>query len=340
VNFKSLVFLSCQPKVYLTFFTMRKIFSLLFKAAFVLLSHCAQAQNVGIGTTTPHNSARLDVSSSNGGFLPPRITGQQRNAIVNPAAGLIIFCTDCGEGEMQYYNGSSWRSMNMGAGLNPTQVTGITAHTCGGAPNVHNATIPYGTMTDQQGNIYRTVQIGMQTWMVENLRTTVYRNNAPINPVADNTMWANNTTGAYCSFNNSTNNDCPYGKLYNWYAVNNTNQLCPTGWHVPTDAEWTVLTTFLGSESVAGGKMKSTGTLYWNTPNTGATNSFGLSGLPGGLRYFDGSFYDVGNSGYWWSSTESTTYDAWFRFLCFYYGDVLRDSNGKSYGFSVRCLRD
>ncbi|MBU6159340.1 MAG: hypothetical protein KGP35_09990, partial [Bacteroidetes bacterium] len=237
-------------------------------------------------------------------------------------------------------------------------VTGITAHSCG-ATNVHNPTIQYGTMTDQQGNIYRTVQIGTQTWMAENLRTTVYRNLTPIENGLDNTVWASDVTGAYCNFYNNPSTDCPYGKLYNWYAVKNTNQLCPTGWHVPTDAEWNVLIanldpsynpTGLGlgsNSSTAGGKMKSTGTQYWLSPNTGATNSSGFSGLPGGYRSGLGPFTDRNvvidytqfADGIWWSSTERVS--GLYRYLRYNSGDVTRDdSGGKNDGLSVRCLRD
>lgn len=131
------------------------------------------------------------------------------------------------------------------------------------------------------------------------------------------------------------------GKLYNWYAVTDPRGLAPEGWHVPSDAEWTTLTTFLGGEYVAGGKMKEAGTAHWLAPNGGATNSSGFTGLPGGYRNSYGTFYTIGNYGYWWSSTEPTTYDAWYRYLAYDGGDVGRGfGNVKPYGFSVRCLRD
>ena len=211
---------------------------------------------------------------------------------------------------------------------------------------MHNATVAYGSMTDQEGNVYRTVEIGTQTWMAENLKTTKYRNGTSISNITDNTQWANNTTGAYCSYNNDTSNDCPYGKFYNWYAVNNTNQLCPTGWHVPTDAEWTTLTSFLGGQSVsggqsvAGGKMKSTGTQYWTSPNTGASNSSGWSGLPGGRRGGSGSFF-IDLEGYWWSSTEFNATSAWMRYLTYDMDRVYKsDPFNKLVGLSVRCIKD
>ena len=207
------------------------------------------------------------------------------------------------------------------------------------------------TVTDASNNTYPTVTIGTQVWMAENLRTTKYRDGSNIPVVTDNTQWANNyNTGAtspmMCWYNNdqATYTTNKFGALYNWYAINpatNGNKnVCPTGWHVPTDAEWTTLTTFLGGESVAGGKMKSTGTQYWISSNTGATNSSGWSGLPGGLRYYNGTFYDIGANGNWWSSTEGNTDFAWGRFLLYGNGDVYRNASLKTGGFSVRCVRD
>jgi uncharacterized protein (TIGR02145 family) len=220
--------------------------------------------------------------------------------------------------------------------------TGITAHTCG-ATNVHNPSKTYGTMTDQQGNVYKTIVIGTQEWMAENLKTTIYRNGDAIANVTEDAQWGDLTTGAWCYYDNDSQNDCPYGKLYNWLAVVDYRNLCPTGWHVPTDAEWTTLTNFLGGET-GGGKLKSTGLQYWVSPNIAATNESGFSGLPGGSRnYFDGHFDDVGYDGYWWSSTEANTSsagDAWYRDLYYVDSYVSRVSGVWGRGLSVRCLRD
>jgi uncharacterized protein (TIGR02145 family) len=219
--------------------------------------------------------------------------------------------------------------------------TGITSHSCG-AINVHNPAIPYGTMTDQEGNVYRTVQIGTQVWMAENLKTTKYRNGVSIPNLIDSMQWVKDTVGAYCSFNNNPVNDCPYGKLYNWYAVNNQNNLCPAGWHVPSDVEFTALTDFLGGASIAGGKMKSTGTQYWQSPNTGASNSSGFSGLSGGFRSSQGTFgpYSLGFYGDWWTLTEGGTYGSWLHTVVYDFPNVYRSSNYKSVGHSVRCVKD
>jgi len=197
------------------------------------------------------------------------------------------------------------------------------------------------TISDVEGNVYNTVQIGSQCWMKQNLKTTKYHNGTSIAyPGSNNTTWQNNTTGAYAWYNNDIAYKNTYGALYNWYAVNNSAGLCPAGWHVPTDAQWTALTTYLGGESVAGGKMKEAGTSHWNSPNTGATNSSGFSGLPGGFRNTNGYFSDVGYYGYFWSSSEYSTAYAWFRNLNYTNAYVGRTNYSKGLGFSVRCLRD
>ncbi len=201
------------------------------------------------------------------------------------------------------------------------------------------------TVTDYDGNVYHTVKIGTQVWMVENLNVTHYRNGDPIPNVTDNTEWNNLNSGAYCNYDNETFYIpffCKeYGRLYNWYAVNDNRKLAPDGWHVPTYDDWTILLNYLGGESVAGGKMKESGTTHWKSPNTMATNSSGFSGLPGGYR--DGtSFYDIRFDGYWWTSDEDSqnTNNAWFRSLNNYKGDVTTASWPKNGGYSVRCIKD
>lgn len=176
--------------------------------------------------------------------------------------------------------------------------------------------------------------------MDKNLDVTTYRNGDPIPYVTDPTAWAALTTGAWCYYNNDLSRNATYGKLYNWYAVNDPRGLAPVGWHVPTDAEWTTLETCLGGSSVAGGKMKVTGTTTWTSPNTGATNTSGWAGLPGGYRFKDGTFFSVGGYGYWWSSTVNSATSAWYRYLFYNDGNIYRDFGFKEGGFSVRCLRD
>ena len=193
------------------------------------------------------------------------------------------------------------------------------------------------------------VTIGTQIWSSTNLDVTTYRDGTPIPQVTDPTQWTNLTTGAWCYYNNDPANGTIYGKLYNWYAVAGIHDtdpstpnkiLAPQGWHVPSDAEWTTLRTFLGGESVAGGKMKSTGTSLWLPPNTEATNSSGFTGLPAGARYDNGAFDGIGASGFWWSSSEANTSNAWSHYLYYYDGYAFRYFYNKFYGFSVRCLRN
>ncbi len=182
------------------------------------------------------------------------------------------------------------------------------------------------------------VTIGSQVWSCKNLDVTTYRNGDPIPQVTDADQWFNLTTGAWCYYNNDPANGTLYGKLYNWFAVNDPRGLAPQGWHVPTDAEFTTLTNSLGGVSVAGGKMKSTSTL-WLSPNTGATNSSGWSGLPGGYRNMSGLFNGIGNYGSWWSSTEFGP-NVLNLGLGWSYGSVDRSASYKVGALSVRCLRD
>jgi uncharacterized protein (TIGR02145 family) len=196
------------------------------------------------------------------------------------------------------------------------------------------------TVIDADSNVYHTVNIGTQTWMVENLKTTKYNDGTTIPNVTDGTAWAVLTTPAYCWYkNDAATNKATYGALYNWYVVN-TSKLCPTGWHVPTDAEWSTLTTYLGGESIAGGKLKETGTTHWTSPNTGADNSSGFTALPGGIRIGNGTFDLIRYYGSWWSSSEVNKTRAWHRYVGYTDRFVSRTVNDSCEGLSVRCLRD
>ena len=196
------------------------------------------------------------------------------------------------------------------------------------------------TMTDQDGNVYKTVKIGNQWWMTENLKVTHYRNGEAIPNVTDNTEWSNLTTGAYCANNNDNGNVSTYGLLYNWYAVNDSRNIAPAGWHVPTNDEWQTLVDNLSGSSVAGGKLKETGTVHWLSPNTGATNESGFTALPGGYRNYDGTFYSIGVEAVYWSATMYSSFHAWLRRLSYIYSGVYRNGFSKLDGCSVRLLRD
>jgi uncharacterized protein (TIGR02145 family) len=188
---------------------------------------------------------------------------------------------------------------------------------------------------------YPSVTICCQSWMTNNLNVSTYRNGDAIPKVTDGAAWAALTTGAYCYYNNdSTTYAAIYGKLYNWYAVNDSRGLAPEGWHIPTDFEWTTLGNCLGGNTIAGGPMKEIGTTHWTTPNTGATNLSGFTGLPGGWRFSSGGFISIGLDGFWWSSAENSAGLALNRNLNYSSGGLEKYSADKRLGFSVRCLRD
>jgi uncharacterized protein (TIGR02145 family) len=224
-----------------------------------------------------------------------------------------------------------------------------------------------GTVTDIDGNVYPTIIIGEQEWMVENLKTTRYRNGTAIEyPGTDDPAWQNNTTGAYAWYDNDIAWKESYGALYNWHAVNNVNGLCPTGWHVPSDAEWTELVDYLVAQGYpnewdnpngAGNALKSCRQVSsplgegcttsehprWKESNKYGTDEFGFSALPGGLRYINSHYDDLGHFGYWWSNSQYDATRAWYRALGYYLSHVIRDGDNditKEYGFSIRCVRD
>ncbi|MEI6047679.1 MAG: fibrobacter succinogenes major paralogous domain-containing protein [Bacteroidota bacterium] len=195
-------------------------------------------------------------------------------------------------------------------------------------------TFKAGQIVDVDGGVYNTITLGAQTFFAENLKTTKYNDGTSIPLEPSRSAWGQLITPAYCWYNTTT-----YGALYNWSAVN-TGKLCPTGWHVPSDAEWEELVTYLGGLSLAGGKMKEIGTTYWNSPNTEATNESGFTALPGGYRSNNGAFGSMGYGGYWWSSTEFSATDAWSIDLRYGDSHSYRSYTGKQVGLSVRCFMD
>ncbi len=196
------------------------------------------------------------------------------------------------------------------------------------------------TVTDIDGNVYQTVKIGDQLWIAENLKVIHYNNGNAIPNVTENSTWPGLTTGAYCNYDNDTTNVSTYGRLYNWHAVSDSRNIAPTGWHVPTDAEWQTLVDYLGGDSVAGGKMKEAGTEHWNSPNNGPTKSSGFLALPGGYRDYHGTFDNVGYHAYYWSSTESSSSTAWRRTLSNVSSYISNYNDYKQGGFSIRLVRD
>jgi uncharacterized protein (TIGR02145 family) len=199
------------------------------------------------------------------------------------------------------------------------------------------------SMSDIDGNIYQTVAIGEQIWMAENLKTKKFRNGDAIpttNTLLKDSVIVTNPIYHWV-FGGDVNNFNTYGCLYTWYAVNDARHLCPSGWHVPSDAEWAQLSNYLGGDAAAGGKLKETGTSHWKAPNTGATDEYGFRMLPGGWRHVD-DFWNLGAYGYYWSSTSNDTTTAWLRIASMYDSKLLRTfpSFDKTNGFSVRCIKD
>lgn len=276
----------------------------------------SNGQNVGIGTTAPHPSAQLDVSSNNKGFLPPRMTIEQRNSIIDPVAGLIIFCIDCDE--IQYFNGASWKNLQ-----------GKAACTELLPPNI---------------------SICNQTWMTNNLNVDRYQNGDLIPNITNPTQWASLTTGAWCWYDNDSIRYSKFGKLYNWYAVNDPRGLAPKGWRVPSESDWNKLikcidinadTTWVdyNNSNTAAGALKTINT--WFTPNTNATNASGFSALPAGLRNLDGSFFNFGLFGSFWSTQMfNPQVYSWLRTIPYNSNSVKRDYFSRNNGFSVRCLKN
>ncbi len=280
--------------------------------------------------STADASAILDVQSTTKGMLIPRLTNAGRDAITSPANGLLIYNTDIQM--LQVFNGTIWKSVLPGS-------------LCG---------IP---VTDVDGNIYPTVLIGNQCWMTENLKTTTYSNGTPIPNVTNNTTWSSLTSGAYVWYDNDNSNMDKYGALYNWYTTTNPNGLCPTGWHVPAQNEWETLFSFIGGiDPPHGNMLKSCRQVnyqyggYCSTTDHPRWNehlvqlgwdTFGFSGLPGGLRTVGGSFSELGLNGYWWSSTASSSTQAYSPALYLYFSYVLWSTLiDKKKGNNIRCIRD
>jgi len=194
-------------------------------------------------------------------------------------------------------------------------------------------------LTEIDGNIYHTVTIGTQVWMVENLMTTRFNDGTDINLVTGNESWENNSSSGYSWYDNDITNKTPYGALYNWFTAQRSN-LCPTGWHVPTDTEWSTLEDYLGGTAVAGGKLKEAGITHWIDPNADGTNECGFTALPGGSRHIDGTFDGMGETAFWWTSTVYNTYYAWYRYVYYSNSYVSRYNWDARNGFSVRCVKN
>ena len=289
-------------------------------------------------TSTVSVTARPQGTLTGNTILPGGSTGQLTYTSSNGGGPFTIVYQPSGGSNVTVNNISSTVAFNVASGT-PSVTTTYTLVSVTDQTTTASRTSGFtgGTATITISSDY--VTIGTQDWTNKNLDVTTYRNGDIIPQVTDATAWAGLTTGAWTYYNNDAANGAVYGKLYNWYAVTDPRGLAPAGWHVPTDAEWTTLSTFLGGDAAAGGKMKTTD--RWNSPNTAATNSSFFAGLPGGARYGSGAlFYDVGYYGFWWSASEYFSTNAWYRDLGYFTGTLNRYNDDKGYGFSVRCLRD
>jgi len=234
----------------------------------------------------------------------------------------------------------SFSSVMNGLNLNTTyHVRAYATNTIGTG---YGEELTFTTMAaiDIDGNLYHSISIGSQIWLVENLKTITYRNGDPITNITVGMEWSSVGSGAYCNYNNEETMADTYGRLYNWYAVVDSRKIAINGWHVPTSAEWDTLITFLGGENVAGGKLKELGFTHWLSPNVGATNSNGFTGLPGGYRNELGTFENVGGGGAWWSTSEHAIENAWFMGIGYEYSIASQGADLKPRGFSVRLLKD
>ena len=284
-----------------------------------------------VWSTFPNPTVSLSTITNNGSGL---------GLFSSSISGLILNTT---------YYVRAYATNNVGTGygneisfITKADSTNVMGIPCPGTP----------TVKDIDGNTYNTVQIGSQCWTKENLKVTKYLNGSVIpldtsggiNGVGTGQTWSSRTSGARTVFGHSTSNLATYGYLYNWYSVADPKGLCPSGWHVPSDAEWTTLTSYLGGGSLAGGKLKAINNVIWESPNEGATNESGFSGLPGGYRNFDGKFLQIKYNSFFWSATEYENSGAWVRNLDYDNSTMFRNgsvgNSNKVSGSSVRCLRD
>jgi uncharacterized protein (TIGR02145 family) len=308
----------------------------------------------GTSTTGCSNTATVFVTVN----PLPTVTASASPSTINSGQSSVLSASGASTYSWSHSLGSGSSKTVTPSSTTTYSVTGTSTANC---TNTATVTVTVNTFTcgtstvTYDGVTYNTVQIGDQCWLKENLRTTKYNDGTSITNITNNSTWASTITGAYCCYSNSTSNCSTYGALYNWYAVN-TGKLCPSGWHVPSDAEWTTLTNYLSANSTYWCGSNSSyiakslaSTTSWNSSTTTcavgnnlpANNSTGFSALPGGFRFdSDGSFGDRGSVGYWWSRTERDGSTAWYRRLFYSNAHVNPNYDDKRTGFSVRCLRD
>lgn len=332
--------------------------NLLPSTTYYLRAYATNSIGTGYGNqiifTTPQPTATLPTITTALISGVTQTTAQSGGIITSDGNATVIARGICWSTSANPTTGNSHTTDGNGTGTFTSSLTGLTANTTynvrayatnsAGTAYGNNVTFTTsqtiaGTVTDIDGNVYHTVTIGTQVWMVENLKTNHYRNGEPIQNITDASQWTNLTSGAWCDNNNDPNYATTFGHFYNWYTVIDSRNIAPLGWHIPTDAEWTLLTNFLGGQVLAGGKMKAT--TLWDSPNTGATNESGFMGLPGNYRNYQGAFGVIGFRGSWWSSTPgSLGFDALDRDLRANSSNITITDLDKTTGVSVRCIKD
>jgi uncharacterized protein (TIGR02145 family) len=327
--------------------------------------NCGNAVSTGLltaGNDAGGFSFSIPYSGSNGGYLTQQIfassgvTGLSASCapgMLMPGSGNLVFTisgTPQALGAAGFQLTVGGQSCYLSFTVYESGMFGSNA-SCG-TPDVHNPGLPYGTMFDQDGNSYKTIQIGNQTWMAENLKTGHFRNGDLIQVVEDSAEWSQLSSAASCWYeNNGSLYDCPFGRLYNWYSVADPRGLCPDGWHVPDYFDWTNLSLYIDPLSetsclscdlspYAGGKIKSAGTVLWQTPNAGGFNETGFSALPSGFRSYQGNFSFLGQYSGWWPNYPSESGSIWYNVVSYKDAKLYLYSNMKGSGFSVRCLKD
>ncbi len=300
---------------------------------FAMFSHHAAAQSGGFNVKNVNASEKVTVGSESDNaeitdkYIAFAPLSEEQISSLSPKKGMIVY--NDATNYFQYWNGTKWSRF-----LIPADIA-----------------IPCASdYTDLDGNYFSGVQIGDQCWMDRNLKVTQYPNGDPIPYVPGNNDWLllENGNDAFCYVDNNVNSE--YGALYNydaaiadnWTRDTDSGQgICPSGWHLPTHAEWTTLTNILGGgHYVAGGKLKEAGTSHWNSPNYGATNESRFTALPGGYRQTGGDFGGVGDSGHWWSANEYSSGYAWRIYMAYNHQKAEYGYRDTSFGFSVRCVRN
>jgi len=329
---------------------------LLLFAIFLIMSHGCK-KNDSNDETPPDNSTKIQIpvltTDTVGNITQTFATCGGK--IISDGGATVIARGVCWSTSPSPGTSNATTSDGQGAGSFASVIGGLTANTTyylrayatnsagtgyGNEISFTTKDASWGTITDADGNVYHTITIGTQVWMVENLKTTKYRNGASIPNVSTNAQWEVLGTGAYCNYNNDVLNANTYGRLYNWFAVNDSRKLAPEGWHISSYADWYTLINYLGGESVAGGKLRETGTTHWCYPNNGATNECGFTALPAGYRNLWGSFSNKTYQALWWCSTEGSPDLAWAALIIFNAVNVTFEADYKKYGCAVRCVKD